>query len=198
VTLEWEQVKAWRRARREERLARRAAVPKLQRDRQRDCIVDLIDRHVSNLAGHRIGFYWPFKAEIDLRPFVRALVKRGSEAALPVVVEKAGPLEFWDWRPGMKLGRGVWNIPIPDTRNPVEPTALLVPLVGFDDAGYRLGYGGGYYDRTLAAMPVRPLLIAVGLAACRLSTIHPQPHDIAMDAVVTEEAFRWVIRSSVR
>src|SRR3546814_7461577 len=75
---------------------------------------------------------------------------QGAEAALPVVVEKGQPLECWAWRPRMKLGRGIWNIPIPDKRDVVRPTALLVPLVGFDAAGYRLGYGGGYYDRTLA------------------------------------------------
>jgi 5-formyltetrahydrofolate cyclo-ligase len=192
MTLDWEHVRVWRRERRKDLLERRAAILRLERDRQRDQIVELIERHVPNLAAHRIGFYWPFKGEIDLRPFVRALVKRGAEAALPVVVEKAAPLEFWDWRPGMKLARGVWNIPIPDTRSPVVPSALLVPLVGFDEAGYRLGYGGGYYDRTLAAMSARPLVIAVGLASCRLATIYPQPHDIAMDAIVTEEGFRRV------
>src|SRR3546814_11830153 len=89
-----------------------------------------------------IGFYWPFKGEIDLRHLVRDFIGQGAEAALPVVVEKGQPLEFWAWRPRMKLGRGIWNIPIPDKRDVVRPTALLVPLVGFDAAGYRLGYGG--------------------------------------------------------
>ena len=187
MTWDWSDVRAWRRDERKRLLELRIAVPKLERDAQRDRITALIDRHLPDLSGHLIGFYWPFKGEIDLRPFVRDLVERGARAALPVVVEKAAPLEFWSWRPGMKLGRGVWNIPIPGARAPVEPTALLVPLVGFDERGYRLGYGGGYYDRTLAAMPVRPLVIAVGIAACRLETIHPQPHDIAMDVVVTEE-----------
>jgi 5-formyltetrahydrofolate cyclo-ligase len=80
----------------------------------------------------------------------------------------------------------------------VAPSALLVPLVGFDEAGYRLGYGGGYYDRTLAAMTTKPLVIAVGLAACRVPTIYPQPHDIAMDAIVTEEGFRRMGTSEPR
>src|SRR5690606_21931832 len=86
----------------------------------------------------------------------------------------------------MKLGRGIWNIPIPAEREPVRPTALLVPVVGFDAAGYRLGYGGGYYDRTLALLEPRPLTIGVGYAGARLDTIHPQPHDIPLDAIVTE------------
>jgi 5-formyltetrahydrofolate cyclo-ligase len=185
--LDWPAVRAWRRTQRTELLARRVAIPKHERDCQRDRIVAHLQSAGFDLAGHLIGFYWPFKGEIDLRPFVRALVRNGASAALPVVVERAAPLEFWTWQPGMRLARGIWDIPIPEARAPVEPTALLVPLVGFDAEKYRLGYGGGYYDRTLAAMRSRPLTIAVGQAACRLETIHPQPHDIAMDVIVTEE-----------
>jgi 5-formyltetrahydrofolate cyclo-ligase len=80
----------------------------------------------------------------------------------------------------------VWDIPIPIERQAVRPTALLVPLVGFDRQGYRLGYGGGYYDRTLAAMDPKPLIIGIGYEIGRLETIHPQPHDVPMDAIVTE------------
>jgi len=103
-----------------------------------------------------------------------------------VVVEKKQPLAFWAWRPGAALARGVWDIPIPAARDVVQPTALLVPLVGFDAEGYRLGHGGGYYDRTLAAMNPKPLAIGVGFEFGRLETIWPQPHDIPMDAIVTE------------
>jgi 5-formyltetrahydrofolate cyclo-ligase len=84
------------------------------------------------------------------------------------------------------MARGVWNIPIPAERQVVPPGALLVPLVGFDSRGYRLGYGGGFYDRTLAALSPKPLAIGVGYEFGRLATIHPQPHDIPMDALVTE------------
>ena len=86
----------------------------------------------------------------------------------------------------MPMARGIWNIPIPAERVVVEPTALLVPLVGFDREHYRLGYGGGYYDRTLGAKSPRPYAIGVGYESGRLATIHPQPHDIPMDAIVTE------------
>jgi 5-formyltetrahydrofolate cyclo-ligase len=68
----------------------------------------------------------------------------------------------------------------------LTPDLLLVPLVGFDPAGYRLGYGGGYYDRTLAAIQPRPLAIGIGFEQQALATIHPQPHDIPMDYIVTE------------
>jgi 5-formyltetrahydrofolate cyclo-ligase len=79
---------------------------------------------------------------------------------------------------------------VPAERQVVSPTALLVPLVGFDEQGYRLGYGGGYYDRTLAASKPRPLAIGLGYEFGRLATIHPQPHDAPMDAIVTEAGVR--------
>ena len=102
------------------------------------------------------------------------------------MIEKRQPLEFRAWRPGAPLERGVWNIPVPAERQVVRPTALLVPLVGFDGQGYRLGYGGGYYDRTLAGISPTPLAIGVGYEFQRLASIHPQAHDIALDAIVTE------------
>jgi 5-formyltetrahydrofolate cyclo-ligase len=81
---------------------------------------------------------------------------------------------------------GVYDIPVPAMRDVVVPAVLLVPVVGFDRTNYRLGYGGGYYDRTLAAADPRPMAIGVGFELSRLNTIHPQPHDIPLDAVVTE------------
>ena len=84
------------------------------------------------------------------------------------------------------MQRGFWNIPIPAERRVVVPDALLIPLVGYDAAGYRLGYGGGYYDRTLASRTPLPLRIGVGYDGAELPTIHPQPHDIPMSIIVTE------------
>ena len=107
--------------------------------------------------------------------------------ALPVVVEKNRPLEFRPWRPGAKMALGVYDIPYPAEGKAVTPEALLVPMVGFDRAGYRLGYGGGYYDRTLAALPKKPLCIGISFALGRIDSIHPLPHDIPMDFIVTEE-----------
>src|SRR5262249_39242937 len=134
----------------------------------------------------RVGFYWPIQGEIDLRRLIADLIALGAEACLPVVVEKQRPLEFWAWRPGMKLKRGTWNISIPIERRLIRPTALLAPLVGFDAAGYRLGYGSGYYDRTLSTMEPKPLTIGIGYEFGRLGTIYPQPHDVPLDAIVTE------------
>jgi 5-formyltetrahydrofolate cyclo-ligase len=182
----WEEVRAWRRSVRTDLLARRAAMLSAERKRADSMLVDLLCERFAELRHGCIGFYWPFKGEPDLRPLVEDLLAFGVEAALPVALEKRQPLEFRMWHPGMKLERGEWNIPIPAERNIVHPTVLIVPLLGFDAAGYRLGYGGGHYDRTLAAMVPRPFTIGVGYAFGYLETIYPQPHDIPLSAIVTE------------
>ena len=115
--------------------------------------------------GITLGVYWPFQAEFDPRPLVDWLIAEGSAAALPAVIDKKGPLEYRAWRPGDPLVDGVWNIPVPERRDIVVPQAVLAPLVGFDRDCYRLGYGGGYFDRTLAALAPRPLAIGVGFEA---------------------------------
>lgn len=183
---DWDEIRKWRRSTRAALISRRLAVPRADRPRLRSVMRDQIREHFRELDHACIGFYWPFKAEIDLRHLVREFLPVGAQAALPVVVEKQRPLEFWAWRPRMKLARGIWNIPVPAERHVVRPTALLVPLLGFDAAGYRLGYGGGYYDRTLATFDPKPLTIGVGYELGRLKTIYPQPHDIPLDAIVTE------------
>jgi 5-formyltetrahydrofolate cyclo-ligase len=133
-----------------------------------------------------IGLYWPIRAEISCRDIARAHAERGGIVALPVVVERGAPVEFWRWRPGARMTRGLWDIPIPAEREVVHPDALIVPLIGFDSACYRLGYGGGYYDRTLAAAVKRPFCIGLGYNNGALSTIYPQKHDIPLDAIVTD------------
>lgn len=173
---------------RSELRTKRHELPRGEKESVRRIVSNLMRQSFPELRDACIGFYWPFQGEIDLRPLVGGFLALGAEAALPVVVEKGKPLEFWLWQPRVKLGRGIWNIPIPADRNLVSPAVLLVPLVGFDAAGYRLGHGGGYYDRTLASLVQRPLSIGVGYELGRLETIYPQPHDIPMDAIVTERS----------
>lgn len=132
-----------------------------------------------------IGFYWPIKGEFDLRSLVIYLINLGWEAALPVVIKKSNPLEFHQWEPDMKLVPGVWNIPIPAQKVLLEPTVLLIPLVGYDKEDYRLGYGAGYYDMTLSNLYEKPFSIGVGLEICKLDTIYPQQHDIPMDLIIS-------------
>lgn len=112
----------------------------------------------------------------------------GREVALPVVVGPGLPLEFRRWTRATPMASGVYDIPYPAEGEGVRPGALLVPLVGFDEGGFRLGYGGGFYDRTLASEPAKPLAIGVGFELSRLATIFPLPHDIPMDYIVTEKA----------
>jgi 5-formyltetrahydrofolate cyclo-ligase len=193
MTLEWPEVKAWRRERRAELIAYRSGLAREEREAVRDRVVAR-PREVPDLKSHRIGFYMPFKGELDLRGFLRELLTQGATAALPAVIEKSRPVEFRDWYSGVAMERGIWDIPVLKPGKPVLPTLLFVPLVGFDDAGYRLGHGGGYYDRTLAALSPRPAAIGVGYAATRLETIHPQPHDIPMDAIATEAGMTWFDR----
>ena len=152
-----------------------------------------IEAAVRELLAQRagvLGVYWPFRGEFDPRPLVDWVIAEGSGVALPVVVDKKGPLEYRAWRPGEALVSGVWDIPIPEKREIVVPAAVLAPLVGYDEAGYRLGYGGGYFDRTLASLTPQPFAIGVGFEGQRLETIHPQSFDVPMDVVVTETGMR--------
>lgn len=190
--LPWADVKAWRSSERTVLIARRVAVPMVERTRRDAAITDHIRAAVPDLARRHLGFYWPFRGEYDPRPLARALHREGARLALPVVAQRARPMLFRPWRPGIAMIPGVWNIPVPAEGDPVFPDVLLIPLVGVDAGGYRLGHGGGYYDRTLAAMAPRPLAIGVGFEISRVPTIHPQPHDIRMDIVVTEQGARRV------
>ena len=146
--------------------------------------------HLSHLIEPRfertVSFYWPFRGEPDLRPLMQTVLEGGGRCALPVVVEKKAPLVFRLWQAGDRLVPGVWNIPIPADGDEVLPDVVIAPVVGFDSACYRLGYGGGFFDRTLASFPYRPLAIGVGYNAAAISTIYPLPHDVPMDVVVTE------------
>lgn len=184
--LPWPEVRAWRKTERTRLIAERVAVPAEERARRDGEITAHIRAAVPDLARMHVGFYWPFRGEYDPRALARALHRDGTRLALPVVAEKAQPLVFRPWQPGMRMVPGVWNIPVPAEGEPVTPDALLIPLVGFDTLGYRLGHGGGYYDRTLAAMARKPLAIGIGFEMSRLPTIHPQPHDVPMDIIVTE------------
>lgn len=149
-------------------------------------ITEAMDKIIGQPAGRVVSYYWPFRGEPDLRPWVASLIERGGRVALPVVVEKARPLVFRVYKPGDPLEKGVWNIPIPSQGEAVLPDIVIAPVVGFDRANYRLGYGGGFFDRTLAAMPVRPLVIGIGYQIQHMATIHPQAHDIPMDVILTE------------
>jgi 5-formyltetrahydrofolate cyclo-ligase len=123
---------------------------------------------------------------------MREVLRSSGRIALPVVIARGRPLEFRSWTEDAEMELGVWNIPHPANGPPVEPSALVIPLVGFDEGGYRLGYGAGYYDTTLAAYETRPVAVGVGFEFSLLPTIHPQPHDCHMDVIITESGIREI------
>jgi 5-formyltetrahydrofolate cyclo-ligase len=187
--MERSDILAWRKARRAELIAARLAIPAPAHKAASDAIAASLRAFLAARGEHLIGAYWPFRREFNIIPVLEALVAAGREAALPVVLGKGMPLEFRLWRKDTKLATGIYDIPYPAEGPAVRPEALIVPLVGFDEGGYRLGYGGGFYDRTLATYTRKPLCIGVGFELGRHATIHPLPHDIPMDWIVTEAGF---------
>jgi len=183
---DWTDVRRWRKAERERLINARLAVSADARTAMSARIADGLDALIGDIAGRMVSLYWPFRGEPDLRGWMAAINERGGRTALPVVIEKGQPLMFRAYKPGDRLEKGVWNIPIPAAGDPVLPDIVISPIVGIDPGKYRLGYGGGFFDRTLAAMPFRPLVIGVGYELQRIATIYPQPHDIPMSEVVTE------------
>ena len=184
--LEWSAVRTFRRAKRAKLLTHREALTVHDRRRYAESLTAHL-RVMLDLDAYRVlGVYWPIRGELDLRSIARRHLEGGGTVALPVIVAKNAAVEFWQWELGTELQRGFWNIPVPAVRRPVTPDALLIPFVGYDASGYRLGYGGGYYDRTLALVKPRPLCIGVGYDDAAIDTIHPRAHDIAMDMIVTE------------
>lgn len=186
--LAWADVARWRKAERARLIDARLAIPADIRAEMAKQIAEGLDAEIGDVGGKTVSLYWPFRGEPDLRPWMASIVERGGRAALPVVIEKAHPLVFRAYRPGDRLEKGVWNIPIPAEGESVVPDVVISPLVGIDPANYRLGYGGGFFDRTLAALPKKPLVIGVGYDMQRIATIYPQPHDIPMDRIVTASA----------
>lgn len=141
-----------------------------------------------------LAFCAPIDNEFDARPLVARLLAEGWRAAMPVVIAPTAPMIFRAWTPTTPMTSDRHGIPIPveipadppTGDNAITPDIVLLPLVAFDAAGYRLGYGGGYFDRTLAALAPRPRAIGVGFELARAPDIRPQAHDLPLDAIVTE------------
>ena len=177
-------VTRWRKAERERLIAARLALSVEERTAHAGRLAGELDAVIARVAPLSVSLYWPFRGEPDLRPWMQSAHEKGLRIALPVVVAKGQPLEFREWWPGAPLARGVWNIPYPAEAQTIVPDVVIAPLVGFDAAGFRLGYGGGFFDRTLAAITPSPIAIGVGHPIAGLPTIYPQPHDIAMDWIL--------------
>ncbi|MBM3367227.1 MAG: 5-formyltetrahydrofolate cyclo-ligase [Betaproteobacteria bacterium] len=176
----------WRKRERRRLLAARESLEAQTLERLRHAIDAVLASSFPELAEATLAFCWPIRGEYDARHFAGTLRGRGALTALPVVVAPDQPLVFREWHPGIELAMGPLDIPYPKASAEVMPSAVLLPMTGWDRAGYRLGYGGGFFDRTLAALNRRPTIIGVGYELGRLDTIHPQPWDVPVDWVVTE------------
>lgn len=133
-----------------------------------------------------VGFYFPIRGEPDLRAVIGDWLAHDSRrvAGLPVI--QGDVLEFHAWTAGSPMRAGDFGIPVPAQGRTMQPECLLIPCLGFDAKRFRLGYGGGYYDRTLAVLIPFPLVVGIAFEAARLQTIHPLPHDTKMDVVITD------------
>lgn len=177
---------AWRKQQRACLLAARTAASSQARAAWSDAIRATLIETLDLQAPCVLGLCWPYRAEFDARFVAARLRVRGVRSALPVVRGPGLPLAFHHWWPGVTMDKGVYDIPIPRDTQALVPDVLLVPPVGIDKLGFRLGYGGGYFDRTLAAMGRKPVCIATAFELSRIDSLGPQPHDIRMDFVVTE------------
>ena len=167
-----------------------------------------------------IGAYWPIKGEFDplpalyrwqedalLEPSIAGL-KNGAKAepvmateslahhlprkiGLPVVNKQTRTLTFHAWYPGCPMEEDAYGIPKPKDTELLVPTLLLVPCVGWGPGGYRLGYGGGFYDRTLASYQPQPVTVGLGYSIGWLPELQPEPHDMALDAILSDEGVAW-------
>ncbi|NIA70501.1 5-formyltetrahydrofolate cyclo-ligase [Pelagibius litoralis] len=152
---------------------------------------DLFMAHDMALADTVVSAYWPMGDEMDPRPLLQALAAVGCRLALPALRGPGRPLDFRAWAPGDPLFPAGFGTEEPAAESPLlEPQVLLVPLLAFDALGYRLGYGGGFYDRSLALLRTRGDILALGLAfsAQQVGQVPRDGNDQKLDGLVTEKA----------
>jgi 5-formyltetrahydrofolate cyclo-ligase len=154
-----------------------------------EALADTVLRHCPPPSGALLAGFWPMGDEIDIRPLMRRLAKAGHPLALPVTPRRGHPLVFrrWAWGDALVPGRFGTSVPA-ETAPVVTPEALLVPLLAFDASGARLGYGGGFYDRTLAGLP-GAWALGVAFAAQQVEKVPAGEHDVALHGIATEAGF---------
>ena len=173
----------------------------LQAERQ-----SLIDRHQRAMhlqevlrvwllarEDHLVGAYWPIKGEFDALPALYRWSEAGAkrQIGLPVIDKTTKELRFQLWYPGCEMEDDAYGIPKPVNTPVFEPTLLLVPCVGYGPKGVRLGYGGGFYDRTLATLKPRPTTVGLAYSHGFVPWLQAEPHDVPLDAVLSDEGLAW-------
>ena len=187
---QWRQQLLQARLRLEDRLARNDALQRVMR-------VWLVER-----PDEVIGAYWPIKGEFDPLPALFRWQEAGMEAdalaasrrrkiGLPVINKATRTLTFHRWYPGCPMEEDAYGIPKPKDTEIVEPTLLFVPCLGYGPGGYRLGYGGGFYDRTLNELKPRPFTVGLSYSIGFLPDLEPEPHDVPLDAVLNDHGVAW-------
>jgi len=173
-----------RKLQRSHALARRNDLP--DRPGKEAALRDRVARWLASAEVRAVGFYWPVRGEPDLRPALTEWLASDPRriAALPRI--DGATLEFHQWHPDDAMQAGAFGIPVPAHGRVVQPDCLLIPCVAFDNDRYRLGYGGGFYDRTYATLVPWPLAVGIAFDATRVDTIDPQPHDMQLDVVLTD------------
>ena len=156
------------------------------RDARSRVLSDRLLRWLRTMPLQRLAFYWPTRGEPDVTAAITTWLAEdpGRSAALPVVVGQL--LEFAPWHPRMPMKAGQFGIQVPDTAVRIKPQLLVIPCVGIDEQRHRLGYGAGFYDRTLASFSVRPSTVGIAFDCGRVKSIDPKPHDIQLDLAITE------------
>ena len=186
-----------KRALRQQLIEQRLAMP----DRVVRC--DLLQRVMRIWLVNRpdtvIGAYWPIKGEFDPLPALHRWKEDGElleeqqlrRIGLPVVDKMHKTLKFHAWYPGCPMEEDAYGIPKPKDTEVIIPTLLFVPCVGYGAGGFRLGYGGGFYDRTLATLEPRPYTVGLGFTYGFLDDLEPEPHDMALDAILNDNGVVW-------
>ncbi|MBI5783850.1 MAG: 5-formyltetrahydrofolate cyclo-ligase [Rhodocyclales bacterium] len=179
---------AFRSLLRREKIAARMALPDDEHRRASAAIDSRLEALLAGRSPQVVAFCWPLRREFDCRPLVERLLARGWRAAQPAVLAPDSAMVFRPWTPATPMTQDRHGVPIPVGAETVAPDVVLLPLVAFDASGYRIGYGGGYFDRTLATLSPRPFAVGVGFELARVESVRPEPHDIRLDAIVTEAA----------
>lgn len=186
-----ESIEAAKAALRIRALAQRAAFPHSERPAAAKAAAEHFFAAFTLAPGAIIAAYWPIRDELDCRPVLTRLMDAGQPVCLPVVNGDDEPLELRLWEEGAALyPSGFGTLAPADSAPVVEPDYVLMPLLGFDARGTRLGYGGGYYDRTLAALSHLPKLVGFAFSRQELEHVPREAHDVPLDAVVTEAGVR--------
>jgi 5,10-methenyltetrahydrofolate synthetase len=179
---------AFRSLLRREKIAARMAMTDDQHRHSSAAIEGRLEALLGDRPPQVIAFCWPLRREFDCRPLVARLLDQGWHAAQPVVLAPATAMVFRPWTVATPMTVDRHGIPVPAGDLTVTPDVVLLPLVAFDANCFRIGYGGGYFDRTLAALTPRPYSIGVGFELARVESVRPEPHDLRLDAIVTEAA----------